>query len=92
MSRKAKPMSHSDSKFINIRVIVFALVMGLSWRLWWVGLPGVRDGRAVWLFFAALLLLFAWSFVLYRRERLLAWVCWLSILAMIFFAITLPGT
>ena len=77
------------SKGLNFRTMVFALLMAFSWGLWWFCFPAVCDDRLTWLLFSSFGLLFAWSFVLYRRERPLAWACWLSLLAMIYLGLTL---
>jgi len=83
-------MSSPTCKFLNFRVIVFALLMALSWGLWRVSLPGTDSDLLGWLVFSSWALLLAWSFVLHRRERWLAWACWLSVLAMICFGIAFP--
>ena len=38
---------------------------------------GPHTDRAVWCFWSLLAVSFAWAFLLYRRERQLAWLCWL---------------
>ena len=83
-------MPPASSSFINARVVIFALLMAVSWGLWWISLPGYRGDVLTWLLFSGFGLLMGWSWVLYRRERLLAWVCWLSVWAMIYFGLTLP--
>jgi hypothetical protein len=62
--------------------------MAVCWGTWFFGRHGVHGGVAVWLPLLLLALLFAWSFVLYRRERFLAWLSWVSVLLIIFLALT----
>jgi hypothetical protein len=44
---------------------------------------GAHTDRAVWGFWALLAPLFAWAFLLFRRERKLAWLCWLVALVVV---------
>jgi hypothetical protein len=83
-------MAHTISRFTVLRVFVFVALMVFSWALWLTQLPGARGQGAVWLLLSSIALLFGWSFVLYPKERTLAWLCWLSVLAMILLGLWLP--
>lgn len=84
-------MAHAISRFTVFRVSIFVVVMICSWATWFAQFPSTRSQNAVWLLWSSLALLFAWSFVLYKRERPLAWVCWLSLLGMILLGMILPS-
>lgn len=84
-------MAHAISRFTVLRVLVFVVLMVCSWAIWFAQFPSTRSQTAVWWLLSSLALLFAWAFVLYRRERPLAWLCWLSVLAMILLGILLPS-
>jgi hypothetical protein len=71
-----------------LRVGVFLLLMAICWGTWFSGRHGVHGGVGVWLPLMLLVLLFGWSFVLYRRERPLAWLSWATVLVIIYLALT----
>ena len=84
-------MSHTISRFSILRVVIFVVLMVCSWGIWFAQFPSTESQTAVSWLLSFLVLLVAWAFVLYRRERPLAWLCWLSVLAMILLGILLPS-
>lgn len=84
-------MAHPMYMLVILRVLVFAALMIFSWALWFAYWPSTHSQNAVWQLLASIALLFAYSFVLFRRERALAWLCWLSVLAMLLLGLWLPS-
>ncbi len=74
-----------------LRVVISVVLIVCSWVIWFAQFPSTGSQTAVWWLLSFLVLLFGWAFVLYRGERPLAWLCWLSVLAMAFLGILLPG-
>jgi len=73
----------------TFRVVAFAVLVLFAWSAWWFTLTERLHSAAI--FWVALCSLFAWTFVVNRVERSLAWFGWLSVLAMILLGIWLPG-
>ena len=77
--------------FTVLRLGVFVLLTAVTWWLWFHYRHGVHGDGAVWCSWSLLALLFGWSLVLYRHERPLAWLCWFTVLAVIYLALTDGG-
>jgi hypothetical protein len=73
--------ARATSTFAALRIFIFVALMISSGVFWLVQLSSAGSETGGWLLFASIVLLFGWSFILYRRERLLAWLCWLTVLA-----------
>jgi hypothetical protein len=82
-------MAHAVPKLSFLRLAVFIALSISCWALWLVQESSARSETGGWLLFASVALLFAWSFVLYSRERLLAWLCWLTVVATFFLSLWL---
>jgi hypothetical protein len=74
-------MAHAFSTSSVFRIGVFVALMISSCILWFVQASNAGGEVGGWLLFGSIVLLFVWSFVLYRRERTLAWLCWLTVVA-----------
>ena len=82
-------MARATCTFAALGVYIFAALMISSAALWVFQLSSAGSETGGWLLFTSIVLLFTWSFVLYRRERLLAWLCWLTVLATFFVSLWL---
>jgi len=81
-------MRHALTISLAVRIAAFWLLMLFCWSVWWLHLTGQIRATA---WFVGSLLLFLWTFLLVRTTRPLAWLGWLSVLAMILFGLWLPG-
>jgi hypothetical protein len=69
-------------------VSLFCVLMAFCWLAWWLHLRG-RVGEAAW--FIGVPCLLTWSIVLARTQRALAWLAWLSLVAMMLLGLWLPA-